>query len=416
MASISDILLDQGRRAGELRRQKANTWAPTIQQLANLPGQIMADRRAERASAAAADEAAFDRQQQRDVRQGQIDEGNRKAESDRATAEQQAHMRDVLATPGVIGEDGRFDTKTAQRIATEKGYRTVLSDVLTFGREWNEGVDKGLLTTEQIAAAKRSNQPQGYTLNPGDTRFAPGGAVEASVPAEVNPDTRALSIQLADAIRNGRMEDASAIRRAIREDAAAGRAPEKPEDPLVRRERELRIATLEAALKKANGGPATPEKLEAVAPVLDEIETLSKRIFTTDAGPVTNVIGAARRGAAALNLDNDVREYRSLVRGFTPLMARAVGHNGVLTEQDVQRTEMLFGDVGWLGTDNKTVAENKMSRLKTIMVGGGTDEEKAEIRRLMGWDTQPDGAAPRGRGAGPVGRVYYDENGNRVAR
>ena len=51
------------------------------------------------------------------------------------------------------------------------------------GKDWNEGVAKGLLTKEQIESAKRSNQPQGYTLGPGQTRYAPGGGVEASIPA-----------------------------------------------------------------------------------------------------------------------------------------------------------------------------------------------------------------------------------------
>jgi hypothetical protein len=50
---------------------------------------------------------------------------------------------------------------------------------------------------------------------------------------EEKPDTRALNIQLADAIRRGDMPAASAIRRAIREAADASRDPNAgPRDPL----------------------------------------------------------------------------------------------------------------------------------------------------------------------------------------
>lgn len=178
MASISDILLSQGRYAAESRRERAGQWVPLIQHLANLPNQVMADRAGERA----AQEAAFDRGQQRDVRSQQLAKGQQELETAEATAEQKRQMNDLLSTPGVIGDDGRFDVQGAQRTATEKGYNDILDDVLTFGKEWNEGVEKGLLTKEQIEAAKRSNQPQGYTLNPGDKRYGPDNQEVASVP------------------------------------------------------------------------------------------------------------------------------------------------------------------------------------------------------------------------------------------
>ena len=178
MASISDILLAQGQQASESRRRRAGNWMPLVQTLSQLPGQVMADRAAERD----AREAGFDRDQQRTVRGQQIAKGEQDLATAEASADQKRQMNELLATPGIIGEDGRFDVQAAQRTATEKGYRDILDDVLAFGTDWNEGVEKGLLTREQIEAAKRSNQPQDYTLGPGQQRFAPGGAVEASVP------------------------------------------------------------------------------------------------------------------------------------------------------------------------------------------------------------------------------------------
>ena len=414
---LADLLIERGRVAGDRARTSGAFWGNAVRGIAALPGQVQQRRAAE----AEAQQAAIDRDLSRQktltdmastesLTQGRLSEQAR-AEEARAVA---AKTEQVNAWLGEIASQTDLDV---QRAAYRSGRSRLLeAGVLSDGDapEYFPGtgwVKSKLALT--LPAAERfkalfpeEKAPEPFTLSPGQQRFGPDGQPIASVAA--TPDAPAGFTLSEGQVRYGP------------DGAVIARGPAKvdtPEDPLARRERELRIAKLEADLKNASTGPATPAKLEAVAPVLDEIEALSKKIFTTDLGPVTNVIGVARRGLAAVNLDNDVKEYRSLVRGFTPLMARAVGHNGVLTEQDVERTEMLFGDVGWLGTDNKTVAENKMARLKTIMVGGGTEEEKAEIRRLMGWDVPRGGAPPtRGGGAGPAGRIYYDANGNRIQR
>jgi hypothetical protein len=67
-----------------------------------------------------------------------------------------------------------------------------------------------------------------------------------------------------------------------------------------------------------------------------------------------------RSGAGRVNLDNDVAEYEAAVKGMIPLVARAFGHTGVLTQQDVDSVRNMFPKVG----DNKTLAENKMARIK----------------------------------------------------
>ena len=235
MASISDILIARGQQEAESRRARAGAWVPFLQSMAQIPGQIMADRQAGRDRQQAMADAA----QQREARSVQIARGqqdlaagDRAASTAQATAEQQAHMRDVLASPGVIGTDGRFDIATAQRIATEKGYQAVLPDVGKFGHEWNDGIEKSLLTQAQTASANRANQPKGpepFTLSPGQQRFGPDGHPLASVAAEEKPDTRALNIQLAEAIKRGDRPAMNAIRQAIRQAADAGHVTDTPE-------------------------------------------------------------------------------------------------------------------------------------------------------------------------------------------
>jgi hypothetical protein len=64
-------------------------------------------------------------------------------------------------------------------------------------------------------------------------------------------------------------------------------------------------------------------------------------------------------------MDPSVDLYRTGVRGFVPLFARSVGHVGVLTELDVQRTEDLFPRTG----DAADVTAEKLARLNRIMTG-----------------------------------------------
>ncbi len=76
---------------------------------------------------------------------------------------------------------------------------------------------------------------------------------------------------------------------------------------------------------------------------------------------------------AKAQYDNDVSEYEALVTGMIPMVARAVGHVGVLTQQDVDSVKELFPKI----TDNKTLAENKLARVKRIIGTAGAESPGA---------------------------------------
>lgn len=102
MASISEILMAQGRQEAESRRYRAGQWQPLIQHLATLPGQVMQDRQVERMG----QEAAFDREQQRAVRGQQLAKGDQELRAGtRAAADEQA-MTALLSEPGSLDETG----------------------------------------------------------------------------------------------------------------------------------------------------------------------------------------------------------------------------------------------------------------------------------------------------------------------
>jgi hypothetical protein len=103
----------------------------------------------------------------------------------------------------------------------------------------------------------------------------------------------------------------------------------------------------------------------------DSMWALAKRLSVPKAIPIAiggplgkaaGVVGQLKRKVGAAP---DIELYSSQLSGFIPLFARAVGHSGVLTEKDVERTELLFPQPG----DTEEVATRKLNRIQSIMSG-----------------------------------------------
>ena len=104
-------------------------------------------------------------------------------------------------------------------------------------------------------------------------------------------------------------------------------------------------------------------------PAIAAVSELSERINTLQ-GVLAKASGAVEKAKAQVNYNDDVAEYESIVQGYTPLIARAVGHTGVLTEADVQSVRKLFPSPG----DSKSLRDRKIARLESIfsaLQGGG---------------------------------------------
>ena len=115
-------------------------------------------------------------------------------------------------------------------------------------------------------------------------------------------------------------------------------------------------------------------------PILSAISDLSEKI-NTGQGAIAKVSGGIARAAAQANLNDDVAEYEAMISGFTPLIARALGHTGVLTEQDVRSVKAMFPRPG----DSKSLRDRKVARIEQLM---GAIES--------GGDTQPGSGAESG--------------------
>lgn len=106
--------------------------------------------------------------------------------------------------------------------------------------------------------------------------------------------------------------------------------------------------------------------------VLASVDELSKKINTMSvpegdvgAGLKATIKGLGRQASAAINVDQDVAEYAALVDGFIPLMARAVGHTGTLTQKDTDSAKALFPRP----RESKEIRDRKMARVYRIMGG-----------------------------------------------
>jgi len=144
-----------------------------------------------------------------------------------------------------------------------------------------------------------------------------------------------------------------------------------------------------------------------INPFLTEVKELANKI-NVNAGIMATLKGGAELAKAKVNLANDTALYRSTVRGFTPMFARALGHVGVLTELDVERTESLLPSP----LDNRELAERKIGVIGRIL--GGEQEFFFEKDTRLGGAGGP--SAPAAKPAGPSKTVTRDANGKLVVQ
>jgi hypothetical protein len=98
--------------------------------------------------------------------------------------------------------------------------------------------------------------------------------------------------------------------------------------------------------------------------VIDSIGELSERINVNE-GALATIKGATEQAKAKINLSDDVAEYEAVVATFVPLLARAVGHTGVLTQLDVDSVKQMLPSP----RNSKALRDRKMERIRLLMAG-----------------------------------------------
>lgn len=244
--------------------------------------------------------------------------------------------------------------------------------------------------------------PEAVTLSPGQQRFGPDGKLIASVP----PTPEGFSLSPGQT-RYGADGKPIASR------------PDKPDTPNFQR---VEVTGPDGQKAFANYDPRTgtfskvstdlaPPPSDAqlgkqqgkntISNVFSAISELSEKI-NTGRGTMATLKGKEERAKAQINLNDDVAEYEALISGFTPIIARAVGHTGVLTQQDVDSVKAMFPKP----EDSKTLRDRKIARVQSLLVnteggkpaGGGSvmmtapdgrkfsvPADKVDAAKAQGW-------------------------------
>src|SRR3990167_1167156 len=215
-------------------------------------------------------------------------------------------------------------------VPAPKGYGS--SPVGIYSQDTGEVIHPGKLSLEEQAAAAWLAQNPGKTPNDYQTMDANRRKQNAPLPVVINTGSGPQLVNRATGEASPVTNDGSAI-------GPAPTADQRNRDTAMKR----------------------------VDPVLASIAELSEKI-NTGKGLLAKLSGGVERAKAQANYNDDVAEYMSLIAGFTPMVARAVGHTGVLTQQDVDSVRELFPKPG----DSKTLRDRKIARVKTILSGAPT--------------------------------------------
>lgn len=176
MASIADLILEQGRIAADRRRRSGERRGALVTSLAQLPGQIAADKQTERRVAV---------QEQREARQDrlaeqQLREGEASAKERQRRLDKETRLAEVLAQPDVISsETGEFDLPKAMAHAQAKGYTDLAPDL----QQWDQEHDAKLWQTAgaKALATQRAEPPKLMERDPSKDLVDPvSGQVVAS--------------------------------------------------------------------------------------------------------------------------------------------------------------------------------------------------------------------------------------------
>lgn len=143
--------------------------------------------------------------------------------------------------------------------------------------------------------------------------------------------------------------------------------------------------------------------------IIQSVDELSKKI-NTGKGLMATLTGAAERAKAQANYNDDVAEYESVVAAFIPMLARANGHTGVLTQQDVDSTRKMLP----YPEDSKTLRDRKMARIAKIM-GGLTSGPNPQAGANKGGGATADPLEGK-TGVAKDGTPVVRRNGKWVAR
>lgn len=337
IGTLQDILGQQGQVQSQMALQRGQGAASTWASLANAFNQYQQTVRAQQTQAAALAEKRHEQEQATAIKLLELDdkaaerkEQNRiRLETEGRQKRADALARAAVAQPGVISSPMAEDLEPSGRVQIQ------------------DGVPVLMRTPEQVRQAGLDATAK--------TRY------EAEKQDRENDNLR-MQAQLDEQIRHNRVAENKPQRGLARE------VVQGPNGPLLVDKETGRSSPINGPdgqpLKTALSAQERMDsrKFQKSAPVLKAIGELSEKINVNN-GVYAKLAGGAEKLKAKANLDDDVAEYEALVSGFTPLIARSLGHTGVLTQQDVDSVKAIFPRPG----DSKSLRDRKVNRLLGIV-------------------------------------------------
>lgn len=257
----------------------------------------------------------------------------------------------------------------------------------------------------------RAQAPEPVTLSEGQVRLTPktdtygrplmGADGQPLMNETKGPEkSKTLDQMIADAARAGNSAEVRRLVGVKAQEAAATRAPQQDSftskrvlkqdgtvgpaifnsrtgqfyDPQTRQ-------VLPNAAEVTESGVVALENKGKLAAIVSRMNELSERINVNE-GVLAAARGAAAQQAAKVNLDNDVAEYEALVSVYTPIVARANGHTGVLTQIDVDSTKAGFPSP----RDSKSLRDRKVKIMTTIQGAGNLSGTSQTAPADKVWD------------------------------
>lgn len=426
MPSVTEILLDQARQQANAQRERGALIGNTVAGLAQIPGQVMAQRQADQ-------DRQIQRQgqqQQYDLNAQRLEAGQQELAGNKAGAERQSKLAQIWADPSIYEPTGAVNRQAIQQrvLATvpdawpqvektiteleqarqglKKTYMEILgrtadairgagNDPNTFHLAVSSLARDGVIPQDeaekyldvsdpqQIASALAMWSPapkvEPFTLSQGQTRFGWDGKPLASAPAE--PKMREVVVRGPNGRPVKKLVPESELIAGVEEfrEPRADAMPSFQAKEVLNDAGRPVMANFDArtgryidpesgqAIKSPKPVPSAAEtqdarKFKQAAPILGAVSELSERI-NTQQGAMAKLRGGVEKAKAQANYNDDVAEYEAIVSGFTPLVARALGHTGVLTQQDVDSVKALFPKPG----DSKTLRDRKVARIKSLV-------------------------------------------------
>ncbi|RPJ51660.1 MAG: hypothetical protein EHM23_33835 [Acidobacteria bacterium] len=265
--------------------------------------------------------------------------------------------------PGVYGPDYSVRPQTQQEVAGEAFKQAMLKMQMEAEQKKREN----MITVPGSLLGGETDEP--VTV---DNRVVPvlsGNARQEDQQTFTDEQNR-LNREAAD--RRAR-EGQAAIDRRTREarDEALVKTEDEQGNPILAKRGDLGAGPIK-------GQRGAEERIKAEARgkgklTIGQIDKLSVEINQLE-GLTAKMVGGARKVAAKANLDALANTYESLTVGAVPLVARMLGHVGILTQQDVDSVRAMFPKLG----DSKLIRDAKMANVRGIVMG-----DEAELNRAL---------------------------------